>query len=152
MKRKIPENTNYFKYYNANPKNNVTCDCVIRAICTAMNKPYDDVLTELFEYSKRQSLMMDDKKLYANYLKDKGWVKLKQLRKWDNKKYTGKELCDELHEGLEIHTVEGYDINENTNIICHIGAHHLTCIINGYVNDTWNSSFGCVGTLWIYGG
>lgn len=74
----------------------ITCDCVIRAICTAMNESYNKILDEMFEYSKKQGLMMDDKKLYTKYLKDKGWVKIKQPRKWDNKKYTGKELCKEF--------------------------------------------------------
>ena len=49
-KVKYPD-TDTFKYYNANPKGKITCDCVARAICTALNEPYKYVLMEMIELS-----------------------------------------------------------------------------------------------------
>ena len=46
-REKYPE-TNTFTYYNANPKGKITCDCVLRAVCTALNEPYNDVMKEMF--------------------------------------------------------------------------------------------------------
>lgn len=37
--KKYPD-TSTFHYYNANPKNKVDDDCVIRAICTALNQSW----------------------------------------------------------------------------------------------------------------
>lgn len=44
---KIPEDTSTFRYYNANPKNKHTTDCVVRAICTALNQSYEQTAKEL---------------------------------------------------------------------------------------------------------
>ena len=44
--RRYP-NTSTFVYHNANPKKKLTTDCVIRALSTAMEKPYQEVVMEL---------------------------------------------------------------------------------------------------------
>ena len=49
MTRKLPKDTEYFHYNNANPKNKHTGDCVIRAISLALDKRYKDVLMEMAE-------------------------------------------------------------------------------------------------------
>lgn len=50
MKRqeKYPE-TSTFHYYNANPKNRITTDCVIRAITTALEQDYNKTVMEMAE-------------------------------------------------------------------------------------------------------
>ena len=53
------QNTRTFQYYNANPKNRITGDCVIRALCTAMGKPYETVYRELFEFSMKNGSVTD---------------------------------------------------------------------------------------------
>ena len=148
MKRKIPQNTVYYKYYDANPKQKKTGDCVIRALATAMNKSWDEVLTDLYKYALKYKQMLNDDTLYKKYLKDNGWIMLKQPRKIDNTKYTGVEFCQELQEGCCFNyddvTVDGF-----SNIIAHIGGHHVVAIIDGRIHDTWNSSNGCIGNMWI---
>ena len=34
-------------------------------------------------------------------------------------------------------------------MVINIGGHHMACIIDGKVWDTWNSTEGCVGNYWI---
>ena len=76
--RKIPTNTKSFKFYNANPKDRRTGDCVIRAICTAMDKSWDDVAKGLFEYVIKDKVAMGSTECYSKYLADNGWIKQKQ--------------------------------------------------------------------------
>ena len=138
MKRqnKFPD-TSTFHFYNANPKNRITGDCVIRALCTALEEPYEVIYKELFEFSLKCGYMLNDKKCYDKYLKAKGWVKYKQPRKEDNTKYTGKEFCERARE---------YE-----NYIAKIGGHHIVAIVHGRVNDIWDSTDGCIGNYWMKG-
>ena len=34
-------------------------------------------------------------------------------------------------------------------IIANIGGHHIVAIIGGKIKDTWDSSSGCIGNIWI---
>ena len=150
MKRNIPENTAYFKYVNVNPKQKKTSDCVIRALAVAMNKTWDEILTDLYTYAIKYKLMINDPALYKKYLKDKGWIMLKQPRKIDNTKYTGKEFCEELSQGCCFnYKDENVMIDGYSDIIAHIGGHHIIAIKDCRIIDTWNSSMGCIGNMWV---
>ena len=74
-------------------------------------------------------------KAMEKYLASKGWIKHKQPRKADNTKYTGKEFCKLL-------------ADKNKRYICNIGGHHMVAIVNGKVNDIWDSTGGCIGNYW----
>ena len=65
---KIPENTTTFRYYNANPRNKHTTDCVVRAICTALDQPYNKTIKELSELWIETGYQMSDVKCYGKYL------------------------------------------------------------------------------------
>lgn len=121
-----------FHYFNANPKNKITDDCVIRAISTVLKQDYVVTYRELFEMSLKTGYMVNSKQNYAKYLKAKGWVKNNQPRKWDNTKYTGEEFCRLV----------------SKDCIAHIGGHHIVAIIGGRIYDTWDSSDGCIGNYW----
>lgn len=145
--------TETFMFYNRNPKNKNTNDCVIRAISTALDKDYNETLIEMAELSCKTGYMLNDKKGIDKYLSNKGWIKQKQPRKSDNKKYTGQEWC----KWLSIN----YKNGELGNIICNIGGHHIVAIKptfseDGFncrykVHDTWNSTYKCVGNYWVKG-
>jgi len=78
--QKYPD-TSTFHWYNANPHNKYTDDCVIRAICTAMNKPWETVFTDLFEIGKHYGLMPTDKKCFERYLQKTDGLKESNLEK-----------------------------------------------------------------------
>ena len=144
---KIPEDTHYFKYYNANPKNKHTTDCVIRAICTALNQSYETTLQELVKMQLKTGYDISDVKCLGKYLESKGWTKQKQPRKPDNTKYTGKEMCSILNRDV---------LAVGKSIIANIGGHHIVCIketegIHGSfkVFDIWDSTNGCIGNYWV---
>lgn len=145
MKRqeKYP-NTSTFHYYNANPKNKITGDCWCRAICTALEIPYNQVVMEMAELHCKtgKDCPIDD------YLKSKGWIKHKQPRKADNTKYTGKEFCQKLNSDI---------MGIGIKVIANIGGHHIVCIkedeVEGLykIHDIWNSTEKCIGNYWIKG-
>lgn len=136
MKRKNDPDTSVFHYYNANPRNKLCGDCVIRAISTALEQDYVTTYKELFELSLKTGYIVNDKKNYSKYLKLKGWTKYKQPRKEDGTKYTGRDFC--LENALY-----------SQRYIAHIGGHHIVAIVKSKVNDTWDSTYGCIGNYWI---
>lgn len=129
---KIPENTEYFTYYNANPKGKYTTDCVIRAICTALGQGYEETVMELTKLWLDSGYEMGEPSCFGKYLKSKGWKKNKQPRKENNKRYTGKEFC-KIFTGT---------------CVANIGCGHIVCIKNGKILDIWDSSDGCIGNYW----
>lgn len=143
MKRadKYPE-TPFFKFYNANPKNRITSDCVIRAISTATEIPYNDVLTELYNLAIKTGYSPTSKQCYGKYLESLGWIKHNQPKKDDNTKYTGQEFINYINEKYY-----------KGNYICHIGGHHITAVLTdkdtGHrIYDIWDCSEDCIGNYW----
>lgn len=143
MKRqdKYPD-TKTFHFYNANPKGKFTTDCTIRAICTALEIPYEQVVMEMAKMECETGYNRSSNEGINQYLESKGWVKNKQPRKDDNTKYTGKEFCEEV----QTHR-HWYD----PAIIANIGGGHIVAIMFGQVYDTWNSTDGCIGNYWTKG-
>lgn len=134
---KYPETTT-FHYYNANPKNRITGDCVFRAFAFAMEQDYNTTVMEMAELMCKTGYAMNDTKGEEQYLKSKGWIKHPQPKKANGKKYTGAEFCKLI-------------ANKNIRYIAHIGGNHTVAIVNGKVNDIWNSTDGCIGNYWTKG-
>ena len=141
MKRqdKYPS-TSTFRYYNANPHNRIGGDCTIRAIATALGQSWEQTVRELTEVGIKYGYVCNDKHTYEKYLAQKGWRKMKQPRKEDGTKYTGKEFCQEATQ---------YPFNYPDRIIAHIGGHHIVAIMDGRVWDIWDSTDGCIGNYWV---
>lgn len=131
---KYPE-TKTFHYYNANPKNRITADCVFRAFTLALQQDYNETVMEMAELMCKTGYAMNDKKGEEQYLKLKGWTKHKQPKKEDGTKYTGVEFCELL-------------ADKNKTYIASIGSHHVVAIVDGKVNDIWDSTGGCIGNYW----
>ena len=147
--RKYPD-TEYFHFYNANPKGKMTEDCVVRAITTVLNQPYEQTIRELAEMTIKTGYMLNGNKGIETYMKSKGWTKCKQPKKEDGTKYTGKEFCLKLQHPLyseELNlTDKGFELN---NILINIGGHHTVAVMGCQIWDTWNSSNGSVGIVWV---
>lgn len=131
MSKKYPD-TDTFTFFNANPKRKVTSDCVIRAVCTLLDEPYDDVTRDMVEFGLAKGYAYNDPKCIDLYLKSKGYTKQKQPRKADNTKYTGAEFC-KVFKG---------------RCVANIGGHHIVYISGGKVFDIWNSTSKCIGNYW----
>lgn len=112
-----------FELRNVNPKNKKTGDCVIRALTTATEQPYEVVRDELFELMKKTGYSMNSKQNYEKYLKQKGWVKHKQPRRPEGTKYKVAEI-DEFIAPYERAVISI--------------ANHLTATENGKIIDLWD--------------
>ena len=143
MKRqdKYPD-TDTFHYYNANPKNRFTTDCVIRALCTALEQDYNKTVMELAKMQCETGYDDGDTKLIDKYLNSKGWFKHPQPRKHDNTKYTGEQWC------YEVQSVTSVRKSSWDRMIANIGGGHIVAIIKGKVYDIWDSTDKCVGNYW----
>ena len=148
-KSKYPD-TSYFHYHNANPKNKITTDCVIRALCTAMDKPYNEVVMDLAKLQCETGYDTCDDKLYDKYLQQNGWVKCKQPKQDFGRKYTGKEFCFALSHPIYIEDLKlsdkEFDIHK---VIANIGSHHVVAIMDFQIWDIWDSSDGSIGKVWV---
>lgn len=120
--------------YNANPQKRKTSDCVIRAICTALNQDYVMTLHDLVDTQISTGYCFNDPKCYTKYLAAKGFVKQKQPKNPDGTKIRGSDFATKFKDGVAI---------------AHIGTHHIVCIKNGAIVDTWNCSNGKIGNYWI---
>ena len=120
MKRKdkYPE-TASFIYHNQNPKNKITADCVIRAVSLALDQDYNETIKEMCNLMIKTGYAYNDDKGIDAYLKEKHWIKNKQLRHEDNTKYTG----DQFATWLSLNFPRG----EIGNVFCNIGSHHVVC-------------------------
>lgn len=131
-KVKYPE-TKWFIYDNMNPKGKITTDCVVRSICRAMNVPYDQVYEDMFKFSMKTYIHINDKKFLERYLKKFGYVKMKQPKHDDGTKLTVKEFCEKYNTG---------------KYILSINCHHITSIIDGKVHDIWDCTDRVVCNYW----
>ena len=135
---KYPD-TSTFHYYNANPKNRYTGDCVVRALTVALEKPYEEILMELVEIQLNQGYSATSKDAYSRLLAKYGWKKQKQPKREYGvytAKYTGKEFCEEIAE-------------PGVRYFAHIGGHHVVAIVDCKVWDIWNSTGDCIGNYWV---
>lgn len=135
-------------YFNANPKEKKTDDCVIRAISTALSLPYNTVYRELAEFGIKRSLMLNCKECYEKYLITKGFKKVSQLRKEDNTLYECKEFCD-LLESEDVEYLTPLSKEQARCVIAAVGSHHLTCFLDYDVYDIFCPYGDKVHTLWV---
>ena len=134
--QKYPD-TSTFHFYNANPKGRITGDCTFRAIATALDKPWNEVVMEMAELSCRTGYAINDKKGIDNYMKEQGWEKHKQPVKLNGRLYTAKEFCEMMDKE-----------DKKDNYIVNVGSHHIVAIVEGKVNDIWDSTNEYVGNYW----
>lgn len=133
-KPKHPKDTTYFHYYNANSHNRKTSDCVLRAISTVMEQPWEVTFDELAIMSRKTGYMMNDSNVWIKYLESKGFVKKNEPRTQENKKI---KICDFIKE------------NPNLTAVVKIGTRHLAAVINGVVYDIWDSSTQILHTYYV---
>lgn len=138
--RKIPDDTWCFKYYNANPKNKRTGDCVVRAVSLAVGYSWDIVYSKLSTLGRMNAECMESEAVYSEYLGYNGYFLQGAPKiKGTNKRYTGTQFAGILQEN-----------NFEGTIVAHIGTHHIVTIKQGVFYDTWDCTDGAVGKVWVY--
>lgn len=126
-----------FKNINTNPKGRKTGDCSTRALVGTLGIDYDGALKLQMKYSLQTYYDPTSKQVIEKVLNEYGYVKMKQPRKADGRKYEVRELDEIL---TEQQMQEG--------VLVTVANHH-TCIVNGYIQDIWNCGRKTVGNYYV---
>lgn len=112
-----------WKKYNPNPKEARTGDCVVRALCKAMDKPWEEIYIDLSAEGLRRCDMPSANHVWSAYLRHNGF-----------KKHILPDTCPDCY------TVEKFskDFYRGTFIVAL--QNHLVCVKDGDIFDTWDSS------------
>lgn len=122
-----------FRYYNCNPKQKRTDDCVIRAISEATGESWEKTLRDLTEYMVETGDMLNTPELYGKYLSDKGWVEQQQPMCANHKKMKIKDFVKQF----------------NGRAVIHVGDTHVSYVSDGKLWDIWNCENEVMGVYWI---
>ncbi len=138
------EDTDYYKYYNANPSNHDTYDCVIRSLAVVLQKSWDDVFDDLVHIAHELKYDIADPHVYGRYLEINGYKKFNQLTYSDNTRYSAKDFCTYLDNAYGL----------NVPVFARVGSWHVTSFVNGdnthhKIWDTWNCGESKVGPYWV---
>lgn len=108
---------------NPNPHSKRTGDCVIRAICIAEDKEWDDVFMDLMMKSYIMKEMPTQNNVWGSYLKDIGY-----------KRYLVSDDCPECF------TINDFIKENPTGTFILATGTHATVVKDGRLMDTWDSS------------
>lgn len=112
-----------FVYYNPNPKDKHTGDCVIRAICKALDAEWLDVYLALCLLGAEIGDWGNVNSVWDRYLKERGFTR-EVIPNTCPQCYTIADFCRDHAEGT-------YILATGT---------HAVCVDAGRVYDTWDSS------------
>ena len=107
-----------YKYFNPNPLGKSVDDGIIRALCKATEKRWDDVLLDLFVSAYNLADVPTSSAVWGDYLKKNNF---KQFLISEEK--TVKEFCE---------------LNNNGEYIA-VTPSHAVYILDGNYYDEWNS-------------
>ena len=110
-----------YEFFNPNPFNKSVGDCVIRAICKAMDKSWNEVFIELFTFAYNLKDMPSSNFVWGKYLQSKGY-----------KKYLIPDICPDCY------TINDFAVNSPHGTFIVGTGTHVTCIIDGIIYDSWN--------------
>ena len=122
---------------NVNPKGRKTGDCSTRALVGTLGITYDEALKLQMKWSLKTYYDPTSKQVMEKVLQEFGYVKMKQPRKADGKKY----IVGEMDELLT-------DKQMQEGVLITVANHH-TCITGGMIQDIWNCSYKSVGNYYI---
>lgn len=128
-----------FEKINVNPKGRKTGDCSTRAIAGTLNISWEEALQLQFEESMKSCYGITNKEVTEAVLARFGYVKMKEPRKWNNKRYNVNEMDQILTEK---------QMQEGVLVAI---AGHDTCIKNGVIQDLWDCGRKSVRNYYVLG-
>lgn len=127
----IQKKKSNFKKINLNPKQRKTSDCVIRALAAVFNKGWLEVYDELTDLARSLYSVPGASETIKEYLKEYPVIPVKYENEFGTKKrYKVKDICE--WEGSYIVKV----------------SNHITCVIDGYIQDIWDCSDHAAYIIW----
>lgn len=126
-----------YRNVNVNPKGRKTGDCSTRALVGTLGITYDEALKLQTKYSLQTYYDPTSKQVMEKVLNEFGYIKMKQPKKADGRKYQVRELDQILS-----------DKQLNEGVLVTVANHH-TCITGTYLQDTWDCGYKSVGNYYI---
>lgn len=126
-----------YREKNVNPKKRRTGDCSTRALVGTLGISYEEALKLQMKWSLKTYYDPTSKQVMEKVLQEFGYVKMKQPRKADGKKYTVAELDEIIPADIR-----------NKGVLVTVAGHH-TCIIGMCVQDIWDCRYKSVGNYYI---
>ena len=122
-----------WKFNNPHPQKKLVGDCVVRAYCLSTGMNYLEARRELNKASKELKCRhYSSREFAAKFFTKKGFEKLSFPARAGYSRMNGQRFA-------ETYTKGKYILNM---------AHHLSCCIDGVINDTWDCSEKCVYNAW----
>jgi len=119
-------------YANPNPENKQVPDCVIRAICIALNKPWLEVSDELyFNFARREYSVTCDDHIWGHYLYSLGFEPFLIP--------TSCPKCVTIDEFTKMYPKGTYIIGTGK---------HAVAVIDGNYYDSWDSGKEIPSFFW----
>lgn len=118
-------------YANPNPEKKQVPDCVIRAICIALNKPWLEVSDELYTFARREYSVTCDDNIWSHYLYSLGFEPFLLPESCPR--------CITIKEFAKMHPYGIYIIGTGK---------HAVAIINGNYYDSWDSGNEIPSFFW----
>ena len=112
------------KYYNPNPSKKKVGDCVVRALCKATDKDWNEVYKRLCAIGLEEKAMPNEQACYERFLQENNFVKMKISNKKGSKRPTVNEMAVKSEDG------KAY--------VCQVACHLVTAK-DGYYWDLWES-------------
>lgn len=119
-----------YKYYNANPFNNRSSDCTIRAISLLTGESWDDIYIDLSLQGFLMKDMMASNHVWGSYLSNLGYVK---------------STCSSYGGCLKISEF-AKEFPKGKFLLC--TGSHVVALIDGVYYDTWDSGDEVVDYFW----
>lgn len=126
-----------YKKFNVNPHNRKTGDCSTRALVGVLGISYEEALLREVAWSIKTGYDPTSKEVMERVLGQFGYIKVKQPRKRDGKKYM---VCE-----LDQITTQA----QRENGILVTVANHHTCVIGELVQDIWDCRWKTVGNYYV---
>ena len=117
------------KYYNPNPRKKEVDDCVVRALCKATGKEWNEVYRRLCEIGLEEKVMPNEQNCYERFLKENGFTKIKLSIEKGSRRPTVSEMALKSENGR--------------TYVCRI-TNHLVTAKDGFYWDTWESGDNCL--------
>lgn len=121
------------RYFNPNPQKREVGDCVVRALCAATGRTWDEVFSDLSRIAFRLKCMPNDQIAYREYLTENGWVRTPISNKKGSKRPTVEEMAKRSADGQVY--------------LCEV-ANHLVTAKEGAYFDTWESGYKSLYGFW----
>lgn len=111
-----------YEYYNPNPQGKRTGDCVVRAICKALDKSWDEVYILLCIQGFIDKDWGNVNSVWGNFLRSQGF-----------KRYVIPNSCPDCY------TIADFAIDHPDGTYIVATGSHVVCIKNGIAFDSWLS-------------